>query len=141
MENTTVELTNEILNADTMDAWDEEKSGDIIELSLSEYLSQMLEQYGLNKKEAISRAEIDMTYGYQIFQGKKHPGRNVLLQLAFGMSLTVDETKRLLYYGNAGTLYPRVKRDAYLMYALHNRFTVMQANQFLDDHGEKMLQE
>ncbi len=141
MENTTVELTNEILGADTMDDWSEDKSGDIIELTLSEYLQTMLKQYGLNKKEAISRAEIDMTYGYQIFQGKKHPGRNVLLQLAFGMSLTVDETKRLLYYGNAGTLYPRVKRDAYLMYALHNRFTVMQANQFLDDHGEKMLQE
>lgn len=141
MENTTVELTNEILGADTMDDWSEGKSGDIIELTLSEYLSQMLEQYGLNKRDVISRAEIDTTYGYQIFQGKRRPSRNVLFLLAFGMSLTVDETKRLLYYGNAGTLYPRVKRDAYLMYALHNGFTVMQANQFLNDHGEKMLQE
>lgn len=141
MENTTVELTNEILNADTMEDWSRDKSGDTIELTLSEYLKEMLEQYGLNKRDVISRAEIDTTYGYQIFQGKRHPRRNVLLLLAFGMSLTVEETKRLLYYGNAETLYPRVKRDAYLMYALHNRFTVMQANQFLYDHGEKMLQE
>lgn len=141
MENTTVELTNEILNADTMEDWSRDKSGDTIELTLSEYLKEMLEQYGLNKRDVISRAEIDTIYGYQIFQGKRHPRRNVLLLLAFGMSLTVEETKRLLYYGNAETLYPRVKRDAYLMYALHNRFTVMQANQFLYDHGEKMLQE
>lgn len=43
----------------------------------------------------------------------------------------VKETKHLLYYGNAASLYPRVKRDAYLMYALHNGFSLYEVNDYL----------
>lgn len=141
MRQSTEQLTNEIATADTMENWSEEKSESIDEITLAEYLERMLKQYQLTKKEVIIRSNIDTIYGYQIFQGKKNPSRDVLLKLAFGFSLTVEETKRLLYYGNAGTLYPRVKRDAYLMYALHHHFSIMQVNRYLFENGEKTFED
>lgn len=139
MSDTTSELTNEILGAGSVDDVMEEKKEAFAESTLADYLAQMLEEHGLSKHDAIFRSEVDTVYGYQIFQGKKKPRRDVLLQLAFGMSLTVDETKRLLYYGNTGTLYPRVKRDAYLMYALHHHYSIAAANRLLYENGEETL--
>ena len=139
MRQSTEELTNEIANSNTLERWSEEKKDSIDEITLAEYLERMLEKYQLQKKEVIIQAQLDTTYGYQIFQGKKNPTRDVLLKLAFGFPLTVDETKHLLYYGNAGTLYPRVKRDAYIMYALHQRYNVKQVNDYLYENNEKTL--
>lgn len=141
MRLSTEELTNEIAVTDDMQNWQEDKKDSIDELTLEQYLERMLIQHGVAKKDVIKKAQLDTTYGYQIFQGKKNPSRDILLKLAFGFHLTVDETKRLLYYGNAGTLYPRVKRDAYIMYALHRQFTVTQLNQYLYDKNEKTFNE
>ena len=106
-------------------------------MSLADYLSQMLEEHGVNKNEVIKLADIDTVYAYQIFQGKKQkPSRDKLIRLALAWPLTVDETKKLLYYGQAGTLYPRVRRDAYLMYAIHNGFSVLETDRYLFEHGE-----
>ena len=71
--------------------------------------------------------------------GKKHPSRDILLKLAFGFPLTVNETNHLLYYGNVGSLYPRFKRDAYIMFALHQKYTVIQTNEYLYAHNERTL--
>lgn len=139
MRQSTEELTNEIACSDTLEHWAEDKKDSIDEITLAEYLERMLEKYQLSKKTVIIQAQLDITYGYQIFQGKKHPSRDILLKLAFGFPLTVDETKRLLYYGNAGTLYPRVKRDAHIMYALHQKYNVIQVNDYLYENNERTL--
>ena len=137
----TSQLMNEILQSPSMDDW-ESAHGDALieEKSLSAFLQEMLEKYHLPKTEVIRRANVDTTYAYQIFQGKKkNPSREILLRLSLAWPLTVDETKRLLYYGGAETLYPRVRRDAYLMYAIHNRFSVIETDQYLFEHGEPVL--
>jgi hypothetical protein len=139
MKQSTEQLTNEIIMTPDMEEWQERRNDAIVEMSLSEYLQQMLFQYHATKKEIILRSDLDTTYGYQIFQGRKNPSRDVLLKIAFGFSLSLEDTKHLLYYGNASTLYPRVKRDAYIMYALHRGFSLLQTNQYLFEHGENTL--
>lgn len=141
MSKNTSELLNEICRSKSMDTWAQDHTDAIIdEMSLAEYLAQMLEVYDVRKNEIIRRSDLDQTYGYQIFQGmKKNPSREKLLRLAIAFPLSVDETKRLLYYGGAETLYPRVPRDAYLMFAIHNHFSVIETDDYLDKHGEKTL--
>lgn len=58
-----------------------------------------------------TKAIFDYTYGYQIFDGKKRPKREKLLQLAFGFPLSLDDTNRLLCAGGVNGLYIRCKRD------------------------------
>lgn len=139
MRQSTEELTNEIANADTLEHWAKDKKDSLDEITLAEFLERMLEKYQISKKSVITQAQLDTTYGYQIFQGKKKPSRDILLKIAFGFPLTVAETNHLLYYGNSGTLYPRVKRDAYIMYALHHKYNVIQANDYLYEYNEKTL--
>ena len=141
MSKNTSELLNEICRAKTMDSWEKDHTDAIIEeMTLADYLGGMLERYGVRKNEIIRRSDIDQTYGYQIFQGmKKNPSREKLIRLAIAFPLTVEETKRLLYYGGAETLYPRIPRDAYLMFAIHNRFSVIETDEYLEKHGEKVL--
>lgn len=139
MRKSTELLTNEIIAADSIDQWREDARESLAELTLPEYLAQLLAAHGVSKKAAISAADLDTTYGYQIFQGRRHPGRNHLLRLAIGIGCSIDETKRLLCYGDCGTLYPRVGRDAYLMYAIHNHYSVAEANRLLFEHGEETV--
>ena len=141
MRKNTSELLNEICRTKSMESWTSTHEDALIEeMSLSEYLESLLGTYGVKKNEIIHKSNLDQTYGYQIFQGlKKNPSREKLLRLALAFPLTVDETKRLLYYGGAETLYPRVPRDAYLMFAIHNKFTVIETDNYLDEHGEKTL--
>lgn len=139
MKQSTEELKNEITNSDTLESWSEDKKDSLDEVTLAEYLKRMLEIHNTSKMIVITQAQLDTTYGYQIFQGKKHPSRDILLKLAFGFPLTVDETNHLLYYGNVGSLYPRVKRDAYIMFALHQKYTVIQTNEYLYAHNERTL--
>ncbi len=141
MGKNTSELLNEITSSKSIDDWKKTHSDAMIEeMTLAEFLEDLLEEHGIKKNEIIKRSDIDQTYGYQIFQGiKKNPSREKLLRLALAFPLSVDETKRLLYYGGAETLYPRVPRDAYLMFAIHNRFSVIETDDYLDAHGEKPL--
>jgi transcriptional regulator with XRE-family HTH domain len=111
----------------------------ISDKALHEFLQEMLFKYNLKKKEVIENANVDMTYGYQIFQGRRSPSREVLLQIAFGFPLTVQETKWLLYYGGVETLYPRIRRDAYLMFALKKKMSLSDVNQYLYDKKQSVL--
>ena len=105
------------------------------ECTLAEYLGELLAAKKLSKKEVFNLADIDNVYGYQIFKGLRNPNRNILLRIAFGMSLTLEEADHLLYYGGSSSLYARDKRDAYIMYTLHNHYTVTEANEYLYNHN------
>ena len=97
MKQSTEELKNEITASDSLENWSEDKKDSIDEITLAEYLKRMLEIHNISKINVISNAQLDTTYGYQIFQGKKHPSRDILLKIAFGFPLTVDETNHLMW--------------------------------------------
>ena len=141
MKKNTSQLLNEIRSTASIDRWMSTHEESLIEdMELSEFLERMLTLHGMKKNEIIQRSNIDQTYGYQIFQGlKKNPSRDKLLRLALAFSLSIEETKLLLHYGGAEMLYPRVPRDAYLMYAIHHGFSVIKTDDYLDEHGERTL--
>lgn len=138
----TRKLENKILSENEQDieevmtAFDDE----ISEMTLADYLNSLLSKYAISKKTVFERADIDPIYGYQIFNGtKKRPSRDLLLQLAFSFPLSIDETKHLLYYGHCEELYARNKRDAYIMFSLHNKYSLIEANIYLEKNELKPL--
>lgn len=72
---------------------------DITSHSLSEYLQALLEEKGLRRIDVIRSADLNETFGYQIFMGQRKPSRNKILQIAFAMGCTLKETNRLLQIG------------------------------------------
>lgn len=139
MGKTTEELLNELKDAKAISDFTNENEGEFEVLSLTNLLAQMLERHGKTRIDVIKAARLDFTYGYQIFDGKKRPRREKLLQLAFGFPLSVEDTNRLLRAGGVNGLYIRNKRDVICMYCLHQKMTLEECNMYLYQMGEDTL--
>lgn len=101
--------------------------------SFSEYISGLCADCGEVPERIIKRANIERSFGHQLFKGTKKPSRDTALQLAFGFETDVDTAQELLRYAGMSALYPRIKRDAAIIYCLHNRFTIVEAQNVLYD--------
>lgn len=115
-------------------------SSELLTLSLTEYLEKLLKDKKMKKSDVIRDSALDKTYAYQIFDGKRKPSRDKLLQLAFGFGLTVDETQNLLKIAREAVLYPRVERDIFILAALHNKSNLSDCDEMLEEHGFKQLE-
>lgn len=137
MEKTTAELLNELKKTEDFFEFAKENETELESISLTEQLEQFLEKYKKPKKDVIKDAGLDTTYGYQIFDGRKKPRRDKLLQLAFGFPLTVEDANKLFRAGGMSSLYVRCKRDTICMYCLQQKMTVDECNELLYKAGEE----
>ena len=101
---------NELLDAPNIDGYIKEH--DFAAPSLSEYLKQLLEEKGLERSRVVRMADLNETFGYQIFTGARHPSRNKVLQIAFAMALTLKEANRALTAAGANILNCKDRREA-----------------------------
>ncbi len=141
MKKATEELLNELKETKAIGEFTSVNAEEFEALSLSDTLTEMLKKYNKVKIDVIKAARFDYTYGYQIFDGKKRPKREKLLQLAFGFPLNLEDTNRLLRAGGVNGLYIRCKRDVICMYCLHKGMTLEECNSYLYQLGEETLVE
>ncbi len=139
MRKATEELLNELKQAKVLGDFITENKQEFEALPLTELLAQMLERYNKTRIDVIKAARLDFTYGYQIFDGKKRPRREKLLQLAFGFPLSVEDANRVLRAGGVNGLYVRNKRDVICMYCLHQRMSLEECNSYLYQMEEETL--
>jgi len=98
-------------------------------------------QKGMVPERIIREAGIDRTYGHQLFNGIRKPSRDKVIQIAFGFGLDVEETQRLLRAARKSMLYPRLKRDAAIIYCLQKRKDLAYVQQVLTQYGLTALGE
>ena len=109
-----------------------EENGDAFEeRSISEYLRRLCEEQGSVPEQVIKKAQIDRTYGHQIFNGTRMPSRDKLIQLAFGFGLSLDETQKLLKSAGKSVLYPKFKRDAAVIFGISHHMDMMEMQYLL----------
>ncbi len=109
------------------------------EITFVDYLETLLMQKKISKSHLINKASLHRTYAYQIFNGTKVPSRNKVIQLALALQLNVNETNNLLSLSNNGYLYPKVKFDAAILFALKNKYSVLETNLILDQYQLPLL--
>lgn len=109
------------------------------ELTVSDYLSTLCSKYDKIPEHVIKKAQIDRTYGHQIFNGTRIPSRDKLIQLAFGFEISLEETQKLLRVSGKSTLYAKVKRDAVCIYAITHNLSVMEVQELLSGMGLPIL--
>lgn len=121
----TRELWAKLFKSPTIYSYLEEHSGASLP-SFSDYISQLADERNLKRETVIQRSGLERTFGHKLFNGSRNPSRDTVLQMAFGLGLTCDETQQLLKVAQMSALHPKVKRDAVIAYCLHN------ASSFLD---------
>ena len=103
--------------------------------SFHEYICGLCAERGEVREHVIKRAELDRVYGHQIFTRRYLPSRDKVIQLAFGFGLNGAETQTLLKLARKPELYPRVERDAAILYCLHKGKTLMETQSMLSELG------
>lgn len=99
--------------------------------SFSEYILALSNERGIAPAQAVRNAQIDRVYGHQLFSGIRKPSRDKVIQLAFGFTLTLDETQKLLQMADKSRLYPKIKRDAAIIYGLNNLMSLQELQELL----------
>lgn len=143
MKNKKSLLTDELFQALSetkhIDEFLQEHEKELTKIDLQSYLYELMERSGLTIPQMIEMASIGRSLAYQIFNGQRYPNRNLLIRMALIMKLNLEETQRLLRISKKGELYPRVQRDAAIIYCIQNRFSLIDTNELLENLGEAIL--
>ena len=127
----TDELTNGILRTRDFKRYLNNHADSLQEQTLQDHLERLLQEKGMKRADVIQRANLDRAFGYQIFDGRKSPSRDKVIQLAFGFGLNYEETCELLRVARKTALYARIKREAILIYAIGHNLSVMETQYML----------
>lgn len=138
-EKSTDEMFNELKAAEDFESFAAGNNEIFIKGSIGEYLHSLLEEKGITLKDAVKNSGLERTHAYHIFSGKKIPSRDKLLAIAFGISLSFDETQVLMKKTCNRPLYPKNERDAAIIYALMNGYGIDKANDLLYSKGFETL--
>lgn len=139
-EKSTGDLMEELKPARSPQAYLEKNKDELLEVSFVEYLNELLAAQGMTKAAALRMTNIHNNYGYEIFKGSKHPSRDKTIQLCLAMKLALTDAQRLLRLAGYSELYPRIKRDSIIIFALKESLSVVDTDLLLDDGGEECLQ-
>jgi hypothetical protein len=104
-----------------------------------DFINDLCTASGQVPEHVIARAGIERTYGHQLFNGTRNPSRDKVIQLAFGMQLDVDAAQKLLQIAQFSPLYPKLKRDAAILYCLEHQLDILELQSLLQTLGLTLL--
>ena len=109
------------------------------ERSLAGYLHELLASKGLTRADVYRASGLNPTVVYDAFAGKSRLGRNNALMMAFGLGCSLRETQRLLRLAGVAELYPKVRRDAIIIWCIDHGLSREGCDDELWRFGEKTL--
>ena len=109
------------------------------DINFHEYLFRIMDQNGISIPDLISGACVSKAYAYQFINGSRLPGRDIVLRMGVYMRLSLDEIQRLLTLAGKSSLYPKLRRDAAIIYCIRKKLNLDETNSFLEDIGEPSL--
>lgn len=133
-ERLTEEVLQELLDAPSLDEFID--AHEFPAVTLPEFLERMLEKKGLKRSRVVRMADLNETFGYQIFTGARNPSRDKVLQIAFAMALSLRETDRALMAAGASSLDPKCRRDAIIIFCIDQGCSLQKVNEELYRLGE-----
>lgn len=127
----TTALFDNLFRSNSLEAFMQNNADEFCIPPFHEYITQLCKKRGEVPERVISRGNIESSFGHQIFNGRRNPSRDTVIQLAFGLEADVALTQTLLKYAARNPLYPKVKRDAAILYCLHNRRSLLETQTIL----------
>ena len=132
-------LLRKLFNTPDLEQFMAGNAADMAMPSFHAYITDICQATGQVPEQVIKQAAIERTYGHQLFNGTRNPSRDKVIQLAFGLRLDLEDTQRLLQVAQKSPLYPRIKRDAAILYCLKNRKDILETQSVLHSLGLTLL--
>ncbi|MCH3962078.1 MAG: hypothetical protein LKF53_04770 [Solobacterium sp.] len=108
-------------------------------MSFAEYLQSFLRDDEQARSSLLRSSGIERTYFYHLLSGAKQPGRDKILRISIAMKWNAEETQQALRCGNQAILYAKNMHDAVILFALHHKLSVSDANDLLDSYHLDIL--
>lgn len=109
--------------------------GDMDAPDFTQCLSRYMRERGMNATQLGEAALLSRSFAYQLCSGERRPSRDIILRLALVLELSVDQTQALLRTAQRGALYPRVTRDAVIIFALRSHMGILATDEQLLSRG------
>lgn len=112
-------------------------------ITFSEFINDYMAAHpDLTAAQITKNADLPRSYASEILNGKKKGSRDRIIAICYGAGMTLDEVMHGLTYSGNDPLYPKRKRDAYIIYIFNNikKFpSITDVNLFLSNNGEEPL--
>lgn len=135
----TDDLQQELMDSVNLNKFLTNNSENFINEGIADTLNSLFEKRGISKATLAKQSGMSEIYLHQIFAGRRNPSRNRLICLCFGLSATLDETQELLKHCCLAPLYPKIRRDAIIIYGLVNSMSLYEINDKLFVEDEDTL--
>ena len=137
----TEELLRLLFMESSLDHWMTESASHSALPEFCDYITGLCRERGEAPERVINRANIEKSYGHQLFSGRRKPSRDTVLQLAFGLELDYEGAQELLKIARKSLLHPRVKQDLVIVFCLQHRDSLVDCQLALEQYGLPILGE
>ena len=134
METITEDLLKQLKNTANIAEFLDKHNNEFIKETPKSYLNFMLSKKNMSVARIAKESGVG-EYTYKIFNDERKPSRNILIALAVGMSLTLQETQLLLRISKFSILDSRDKRDSIIIFGLMNHLSVFEIDDLLSENG------
>lgn len=140
MTKTTTELLRELKrqSCSLPDYLADHEEAFIVE-DIKAFWEQIIEEKNYSKSNIINKSDFSYCYFYDVINGRKMPTKDKVVRLALALKMTVEECQQALKISGRSALYPKIRRDSVLIYAIEKHLTIAQCNDLLSKHGEGEL--
>ena len=135
----TDDLRQELMASEDLDRFLADNTETFETDDCGELLQSLYEKIDVSKAELARRSGMSTVYLYQVFSGRRRPSRDRLICLCFGLCCPVDIAQKLLKKCGHSPLYPKVRRDAIIIFSLDKGLSLQQVNDRLFAENEETL--
>jgi hypothetical protein len=135
----TSSLLRRLFNTSDLEEFMENNADDMNLPFFHVYITDLCSSQGKVPEQVIRQAAIERSYGHQLFNGTRKPSRDKVIQLAFGLELDLEGTQKLLQIAQKNPLYPKIKRDAAILYCINNQKDILETQSVLLNLGLSLL--
>jgi len=138
MAKVTEELLNQITQTANLENYITQHEAEFEKDTVASFLDKMIAKKQLRIADIAARSGKG-DYVYKVIQGTRSATRDILLAIAIGMQLEIEETQSLLKIAGTATLNPRNRRDSIVIYGIANKLKITEICEILYDFKEKIF--
>ena len=135
------EILAKLKNADDITRFLKRYGKNMVSTAFHKYITGLCVKRDILPAHVIEKSGIERTFGHQLFNGRRKSSRDKVIQLAFGFGMDYEETQELLQAADKSALYPKVKRDAVVIFALLKKMSIFDLQATLSELSLPLLGE
>lgn len=134
MANITNELLQELMNIKDIEEFFKKNENSFIGETPQSFLNALMTAKNMTIAQVV-KISGSGEYVYKVMNGTRKPSRNILISIAFGMKMSLDEVQLLLRISKQARLDSRDKRDSIIIYGFVNALSIYETDDLLNENG------